>query len=211
MLLPIHFLFPPFRLSNITHMEVAESTRNFQQLISLPFIIIIAIVQIVLFARSVKLKKQLGYPKDKPGWPKRQRVRLLSLEKTEPLLELAIIGFFLWNELTSDGWHLLIGIVAITPGILLGRYRVKESFLEALPEHKAVVVRHTRGELLTLYVLIALKVFEGLAEGGALQFPYWLTLALTFGLVLVLTESTTRVFMLHKRYREWVPEKSAAE
>lgn len=207
----LRVLFPQHHLYSLILVEVAESTRAMQQLISVPLIIIFVILQIVLFARSIKLKKQLGYPKDKPGWPKRQYVRLLSLEKTEPFLELAIVGFLLWNELRSDYWHLLVGIIAVAPGIFLGRYRVKQSFLEALPEHKAVVVRHTKGELVSLYILIALKVLEQLAEGGALEFPYWLTLVLTFGLVLVVAECITRVFVLHKRYREWVPETSSAE
>ena len=192
-------------------MEVAESTRTIQLFIGLPLIAILAVVQIFLGIRSLKLKKKLGYPKDKPGWPKRQYVRLLSLEKSEPFLELAIVGFLLWNELTADGWHLLVGLIAVVPGILLGRYRVNESFLEALPEHKAVVVRHTRGELLGLYILIAFKVLEGQAENGVLEFPYWLTLVLTFGLVVIVAATISKVILIHKRYREWVPETSPAD
>ena len=192
-------------------MEVAESTRTIQLFISLPLIAILAVVQIFLGIRSLKLKKKLGYPKDKPGWPKRQYVRLLSLEKSEPFLELAIVGFLLWNELTADGWHLLVGLIAVVPGIFLGRFRAKESFLEALPEHKAVVVRHTRGELVGLYILIAFKVLENINETGALQFPYWLTLVLTFGLVVIIAATTSKVVVIHKRYRESVPEKSPAD
>ena len=88
----LRVLFPQHHLYSLILVEVAESTRAMQQLISVPLIIIFVILQIVLFARSIKLKKQLGYPKDKPGWPKRQYVRLLSLEKTEPFLNSRLLA-----------------------------------------------------------------------------------------------------------------------
>ena len=161
-------------------------------------VIIIAIV--ILARRSRALKKKIGYPKGK-------QVRLLALLFLEPPLEFLIIFALLWAELTTDFVHVAVALLAILPGILLGRYRANESFVEALPEHRAVVTTHTRGELLGFLAIVAIKVLEGNAEN--VVFPYWLTLILTAGLVVILSESAARVFALYKKYEDATPEKSA--
>ena len=158
---------------------------------------IILIRMIVLGRRSRKLKKELGYPKG-------QRVRLWTLEFLEPPLELAILGVLLVHELTTDWQHVAVAILAIVPGILLGRYRAGQMFVAALPEHKAVVVTRTRGEIYALVGIILLKTLENVGENVA--FPNWLTLILTAGLIIILVDSTTRVATLHQRYKQSTSE-----
>ena len=153
----------------------------------------IIVVMLILSIRSYRLRKQLGYPK-------RTRLRLIALEALEPPLELALIGGLLWDELTTDLTHVLVAVVAIVPGLLMGRYRANESFVEALPKYRAVIVRHTKGEFIGLAVIVLLKVLEGSAEGGTVTFPYWLTLVLTAGLVIIFCESTARVVTIYRKY-----------
>lgn len=174
---------------------------NAPQLISGGLAIIIIIAMVILGRRSRRLKKKLAYPKG-------QRVRLLALEFLEPPLEIALIGFLIWEELTTDVTHVAVAVIAILPGILLGRYRANQSFVAALPEHKAVVVTHTKGEVFGILVIVIFKVLEGNAESTSITFPYWLTLVLTAGLVIILADSTTRVLTLYKKYREPTPEQS---
>ena len=151
---------------------------------------------IFLGIRSRRLRQQLGYPKG-------TRLRLLAMEWLEPPLELALIGILLWEELTTDVTHVLVAVLAIVPGLVMGRYRANESFVEAVPKHRAVIVRHTKGEFIGLMVILLLKVLEGNAESGV-TFPYWLTLILTAGLVIIFCESTARVATMQGKYRQAV-------
>ncbi|GEM_PF-7081455 len=165
------------------------------------------VILLVLSVRSRRLRKQLGYSK-------RTRLRLLAMEALEPPLELALIGVLLWEELTTDVTHVLVAVLAIVPGLLMGRYRANESFVEAVPKHRAVIVRHTKGEFIGLAAIVFLKVLEGTAEGGAFTFPYWLTLVLTAGLVIIFCESTARVVTLYRKYGEAaadVPSQSSGD
>lgn len=155
----------------------------------------ILVVMLVMSVRALKLRKQLGYSR-------RQRLRPLALEWLEPPLELALIGGLLWDELTTDLTHVVAAVLAIVPGLLIGRYRANESFVEAVPKHRAVIVRHTKGEFIGLAVIVMLKALEGNAESGAAAFPYWLTLILTAGLVIIFCESTARVATLQRKYRQ---------
>ena len=122
--------------------------------------IVLLVALVVLGRRSKKLRIQLGYPKGR-------RVRLIALLFLEPLLELLIVGVLLWQEITTDLLHLAVALLAILPAILLGRYRANESFVEALPVHKAVVVSHTKGELIGFAVIVLCKVLEQQAESAS--------------------------------------------
>ena len=159
-------------------------------------LIVFGIILVLIFfgIRARRLRKQLGYPKG-------TRLRLLAMEWLEPPLELALIGILLWEELTTDVTHVLVAVLAIVPGLLMGRYRANESFVEAVPKHRAVIVRHTKGEFIGLMVIVFLKVLEGNAESGV-TFPYWLTLILTAGLVIIFCESTARVATMQGKYRQ---------
>ena len=159
-------------------------------------LIVFGIILVLIFfgIRARRLRKQLGYPKG-------TRLRLLAMEWLEPPLELALIGILLWEELTTDVTHVLVAVLAIVPGLLMGRYRANESFVEAVPKHRAVIVRHTKGEFIGLMVIVFLKVLEGNAESGV-TFPYWLTLILTAGLVIIFCESTSRVATMQGKYRQ---------
>ena len=84
------------------------------------------VILLVLSVRSRRLRKQLGYSK-------RTRLRLLAMEALEPPLELALIGVLLWEELTTDVTHVLVAVLAIVPGLLMGRYRATESFVAQVP------------------------------------------------------------------------------
>ena len=161
-------------------------------------LIVFGIILVLIFfgIRARRLRKQLGYPKG-------TRLRLLAMEWLEPPLELALIGILLWEELTTDVTHVLVAVLAIVPGLLMGRYRANESFVEAVPKHRAVIVRHTKGEFIGLMVIVFLKVLEGNAESGV-TFPYWLTLILTAGLVIIFCESTSRVATMQGKYRQAV-------
>jgi hypothetical protein len=162
---------------------------------SIANLIVFGIILGMIFfgVRSVRLRKQLGYPKG-------TRLRLLAMELLEPPLELALIGIFLWEELTTDNTHRLVALLAVVPGLLMGRYRANESFVEALPEHRAVIVRHTKIELILLSTIVFLKVLEGGAEGGTVNFPDWFSLVLTAGLVIIVCESTARVVTIYRKY-----------
>ena len=70
------------------------------------------------------------------------------------------------------------------------------------------MVTHTKGEVFGILVIVIFKVLEGNAESTSITFPYWLTLVLTAGLVIILADSTTRVLTLYKKYREPTPEQS---
>ena len=51
-------------------------------------------------------------------------------------------------------------------------------------------------------MIVLCKVLEQQAESASMpEFPYWLTLILTAGLITILVESTSRVFSLYRKYQ----------
>lgn len=134
--------------------------------------------------------------------PKRHYVSLLWIAILDPVFEVVFIGVVLWNDLSRDWAHWVAGGIGIILGFFFARYRINIMWVRALPDKKAVVLKNSGSEYLALVFLIAVKVAsENTTFGGAISpAMYWFSLAITVGLLMIVSESALRVWMLFRRY-----------
>lgn len=160
------------------------------QFISTMFILIIAAITLGFRTQAALVRKNVPLIK-------KERVRPLGMEFTEPILEVWVVALILWTELTTDPFHMLLGIIGIVPGFFVGIFRAKIMFVRAIPEYKAVVMRRSWAETITVVVILVVKlVTEALPNS-----VYWLSLVITLLLVAAIAESFTRVIRTVFLYR----------
>lgn len=138
--------------------------------------------------------------------PKGNFVRRLVLEALDPVMELLFIGVVLWRELSSDPWHMVAGGAGIVGGYFLARYRARIMYVRALPEYQAIIVRRSFAEYIVVIFLITVKL---LSENTAIE-NYAVSLFITAGLMLLLSESALRISMVYRRYRRETVDARAA-
>jgi hypothetical protein len=138
--------------------------------------------------------------------PKGSFVRRLVLEVLDPVMELLFIGAVLWRDLSSDPWHMLAGGAGIVGGYFLARYRARIMYVRALPEYQAIIVRRSFAEYIVVVFLITVKL---LSENTTLE-NYAVSLFITAGLMLLLSESALRISMVYRRYRRETVDARAA-
>jgi hypothetical protein len=138
--------------------------------------------------------------------PKGNFVRRLVLEVLDPVIELLFIGAVLWRDLSSDPWHMLAGGVGIVGGYFLARYRARIMYVRALPEYQAIIVRRSFAEYIVVVFLITVKM---LSENTTLE-NYAVSLFITAGLMLLLSESALRITLVYRRYRRETVDARAA-
>ena len=138
--------------------------------------------------------------------PKGNFVRRLVLEALDPVMELLFIGVVLWRDLTSDPWHMVAGGAGIVGGYFLARYRARIMYVRALPEYQAIIVRRSFAEYIVVVFLITVKP---LSENTAID-NYAVSLFITAGLMLLLSESALRISMVYRRYRRETVDARAA-
>jgi hypothetical protein len=138
--------------------------------------------------------------------PKGNFVRRLVLEVLDPVMELLFIGAVLWRDLTSDPWHMLAGGAGIVGGYFLARYRARIMYVRALPEYQAIIVRRSFAEYIVVVFLITVKL---LSENTSIE-NYAVSLFITAGLMLLLSESALRISMVYRRYRRETVDARAA-
>jgi hypothetical protein len=138
--------------------------------------------------------------------PKGNFVRRLVLEALDPVMELLFIGVVLWRDLTSDPWHMVAGGAGIVGGYFLARYRARIMYVRALPEYQAIIVRRSFAEYIVVVFLITVKL---LSENTAIE-NYAVSLFITAGLMLLLSESALRISMVYRRYRRETVDARAA-
>ena len=138
--------------------------------------------------------------------PKGNFVRRLVLEALDPVMELLFIGAVLWRDLTTDPWHMLAGGVGVVGGYFLARYRARIMYVRALPEYQAIIVRRSFAEYIVVVFLITVKL---LSENTTLH-NYAVSMFITAGLLLLLSESALRIGMIYRRYRRETVDARAA-
>jgi hypothetical protein len=138
--------------------------------------------------------------------PKGNFVRRLVLEVLDPVMELLFIGAVLWRDLSSDPWHMLAGGAGIVGGYFLARYRARIMYVRALPEYQAIIVRRSFAEYIVVVFLITVKL---LSENTSIE-NYAVSLFITAGLMLLLSESALRISMVYRRYRRETVDARAA-
>jgi hypothetical protein len=138
--------------------------------------------------------------------PKGNFVRRLVLEALDPVMELLFIGVVLWRDLSSDPWHMLAGGAGIVGGYFLARYRARIMYVRALPEYQAIIVRRSFAEYIVVVFLITVKL---LSENTTLE-NYAVSLFITAGLMLLLSESALRISIVYRRYRRETVDARAA-
>jgi hypothetical protein len=138
--------------------------------------------------------------------PKGNFVRRLVLEALDPVMELLFIGVVLWRDLTSDPWHMVAGGAGIVGGYFLARYRARIMYVRPLPEYQAIIVRRSFAEYIVVVFLITVKL---LSENTAIE-NYAVSLFITAGLMLLLSESALRISMVYRRYRRETVDARAA-
>lgn len=138
--------------------------------------------------------------------PKGNFVRRLILEALDPVMELLFIGVVLWRDLSSDPWHMLAGGAGIVGGYFLARYRARIMYVRALPEYQAIIVRRSFAEYIVVVFLITVKL---LSENTTLE-NYAVSLFITAGLMLLLSESALRITIVYRRYRRETVDARAA-
>ena len=138
--------------------------------------------------------------------PKGNFVRRLVLEALDPVMELLFIGVVLWRDLSSDPWHMVAGGAGIVGGYFLARYRARIMYVRALPEYQAIIVRRSFAEYIVVVFLITVKL---LSENTAIE-NYAVSLFITAGLMLLLSESALRISMVYRRYRRETVDARAA-
>jgi hypothetical protein len=138
--------------------------------------------------------------------PKGNFVRRLILEALDPVMELLFIGVVLWRDLSSDPWHMVAGGAGIVGGYFLARYRARIMYVRALPEYQAIIVRRSFAEYIVVVFLITVKL---LSENTAIE-NYAVSLFITAGLMLLLSESALRISMVYRRYRRETVDARAA-
>ena len=138
--------------------------------------------------------------------PKGNFVRRLVLEALDPVMDLLFIGVVLWRDLSSDPWHMLAGGAGIVGGYFLARYRARIMYVRALPEYQAIIVRRSFAEYIVVVFLITVKL---LSENTTLE-NYAVSLFITAGLMLLLSESALRISIVYRRYRRETVDARAA-
>jgi hypothetical protein len=138
--------------------------------------------------------------------PKGNFVRRLVLEGLDPVMELLFIGVVLWRDLSSDPWHMVAGGAGIVGGYFLARYRARIMYVRALPEYQAIIVRRSFAEYIVVVFLITVKL---LSENTTLE-NYAVSLFITAGLMLLLSESALRISIVYRRYRRETVDARAA-
>jgi hypothetical protein len=138
--------------------------------------------------------------------PKGNFVRRLVLEVLDPVMELLFIGAVLWRDLTSDPWHMVAGGAGIVGGYFLARYRARIMYVRPLPEYQAIIVRRSFAEYIVVVFLITVKL---LSENTTLE-NYAVSLFITAGLMLLLSESALRISIVYRRYRRETVDARAA-
>ncbi len=136
--------------------------------------------------------------------PKRHYVSLLWLAILDPVFEVLFIGVVLWNDLSRDWAHWIAGAVGVVCGFFFARYRMGIMWVRPLPEKKAAILKNSGSEYLALVFLIVVKT---VSENTSLS-NYWLSLVITAGLLMVVSESAFRVGMLFRRYKREMTDAS---
>ncbi|MDH6531811.1 hypothetical protein M2119_000048 [Aurantimicrobium minutum] len=139
--------------------------------------------------------------------PKKHYVSLLWLAILDPVFEVLFIGIVLWDDLTKDTWHWVAGAVGVVLGYFFARYRTRIMWVRPLPEKKAVVVRNSGAEYLALVFLLVVKT---VSENTSFS-NYFVSLFITVGLLMIVSESAFRVGMLFTRYNKEVAAHSASD
>lgn len=132
--------------------------------------------------------------------PKKHYVSLLWLAILDPVFEVLFIGIVLWDDLTKDAWHWVAGAIGVVLGYFFARYRTRIMWVRPLPEKKAVVVRNSGAEYMALIFLLLVKT----ASENSSFSNYYVSLLITVGLLMVVSESAFRVGMLFARYKREV-------
>ena len=138
--------------------------------------------------------------------PKGLFVRRLILEALDPVFEVLFIGVVLWRDLTQDPLHWIAGAIGLVGGVIFARYRAHLVYVRPLPEYKAIIVRRSWAEYIAIFVLITVKISS---ENTSLH-NYFVSLMITAGLVLLVSESAMRVILLYSRYRRETVDARAA-
>jgi hypothetical protein len=138
--------------------------------------------------------------------PKKHYVSLLWLAILDPVFEVLFIGIVLWDDLSRDTWHWIAGGVGVVLGYLFARYRTRIMWVRPLKEKKAVVVRNSGAEYLALVFLLVVKMVSENTDFTS----YALSLLVTVGLLMIVSESAFRVGMLFTRYKREVAEEEHA-
>jgi len=138
--------------------------------------------------------------------PKGNFVRRLVLEALDPVMELLFIGAVLWRDLTTDPWHMVAGAAGVVGGYFVARYRARIMYVRPLPEYQAIIVRRSFAEYIVVIFLITVKL---LSENTTLT-NYGVSLFITAGLLLLLSESALRIVIVYRRYRRETVDARAA-
>ena len=134
--------------------------------------------------------------------PPKQYVSLLWLAILDPVFEVLFIGIVLWDDLSKDTAHWIAGAVGVVLGYFFARYRTRIMWVRALPEKKAVVVANSKSEYLALIFLIVVKI----ASENTTYSNYVVSLFITVGLLLIVSESAIRIGMLFHRYNKEISQ-----
>lgn len=138
--------------------------------------------------------------------PKKHYVSLLWLAILDPVFEVLFIGVVLWQDLSEDWAHWIAGGIGVIFGYFFARYRTRIMWVRALPEKKAAIVKNSGAEYLALVFLILVKT---VSENTSLD-NYWLSLAVTVGLLMIVSESAIRIVMLFQRYKREITAAAGA-
>jgi hypothetical protein len=91
-------------------------------------------------------------------------------------------------------------------GYFLARYRARIMYVRPLPEYQAIIVRRSFAEYIVVVFLITVKL---LSENTTLE-NYAVSLFITAGLLLLLSESALRISIVYRRYRRETVDARAA-
>jgi hypothetical protein len=171
-----------------------------QQILSTGFLLVVALIMLGYRTQAALIKKNVPMVK-------KERVRPLGMEFTEPIIELWVVALLLWNEISTDPLHLLVGIIGIIPGLFVGIFRARVMFVRAIPEYKAVVMRRSWIETVLVLAIIAVKLVTEFLPNSV----YWLSLVITLLLVATVAESFTRVIRTVFLYRADVAEQASSK
>lgn len=169
-----------------------------QQLVSTVFLLVLAVIILGFRTQAAIIKKNVPMVK-------KERVRPLGMEFTEPVIELWVVALLLWTELSTDPLHILMGVIGIVPGFFMGWFRARIMFVRAIPEYKAVVMKRSWMETVAVLVLLVVKLGTDFLPNSI----YWLSLVITLLLVAAIAESFTRVIRTVFLYRADVAREQA--
>ena len=110
------------------------------------------------------------------------------------------------RDLTTDPWHMVAGAVGVVGGYFVARYRARIMYVRPLPEYQAIIVRRSFAEYIVVIFLITVKL---LSENTTLH-NYGVSLFITAGLLLLLSESALRIVIVYRRYRRETVDARAA-